>query len=99
MVVLSGYRSSLYDAMLTSWRRIEKVVTLRNGIKATECLWMNYPEPVALYDYRYLGNTFRERERLKRIKHNWRERLLRMPLLERRALASMIAEIGDGGSA
>lgn len=96
-VMLSGYRSSLYDAMLPEWRRTEKPVTLRNGIKAVECLWMNYPEPVALHDYRYLGNNFRERERLKRIKHNWKKRLLAMPLLERRALASMLAELDDAG--
>ena len=96
-VMLSGYRSSLYDAMLKGWRRVEKEVTLRAGIKAVECLWMNYAEPMALHDYRYLGNNFRERERLKRIKHNWKERLLQMPWLERRALASVFAEIDDAG--
>jgi DNA adenine methylase len=97
MVALSGYRSSLYDAMLQGWRRSEKVVTLRGGIKATECLWMNYPEPVALHDYRYLGDNFRERERLKRIRTRWKERLRRLPLLERRALAAALAECNDGG--
>ncbi len=97
MVALSGYRSSLYDAILRGWRRTEKVVTLRRGVKATECLWMNYPEPVALHDYRYLGDNFRERERFKRIRTNLKERLARMPLLERRALASMIAESCDDG--
>lgn len=97
MVAISGYRSSLYDAMLAGWRRTEKHVTLRNGLDAMECLWMNYPEPVALHDYRFLGNNFRERERLKRIKQNWSRRLLSMPLLERQALSSMIAELSDGG--
>jgi DNA adenine methylase len=97
MVALSGYWSSLYDAMLQGWRRSEKVVTLRQGMKATECLWMNYPEPVALHDYRFLGGDFRERERLKRISHRWKERLLRMPLLERRMLSAAIAEIGEAG--
>ncbi len=95
MVMISGYRSSLYDAMLDRWRRVDRVVTVRGGGKATECLWMNYPEPVALHDYRFLGDNFRERERLKRIRHRWRERLQRMPLLERLALSSMIAEFGD----
>jgi site-specific DNA-adenine methylase len=98
MVMISGYRSSLYDAMLPGWRRIEKVVTLRNGIKATECLWMNYPEPVALHDYRYLGETFRERERLTRIRTNLRAKLDRMTLLERRMLSSMLAEISDASA-
>ena len=97
MVMISGYRSSLYDAILQGWRRVEKQVTLRGGIKAVECLWMNYPEPVALHDYQYLGDNFRERERLKRIRHRWKERLARMPILERCALAAALAETGDVG--
>jgi len=96
-VQLSGYRSSLYDAILPAWRRVEKQVTLRNGIKAVECLWMNYAEPVALHDYRYLGNNFRERERFKRIRNNLKKRWLDMPLLERLALSSMLAELSDAG--
>lgn len=97
MVMISGYRSSLYDAMLPAWRCVEKQVTLRGGAKAIECLWMNYSEPVALHDYQFLGNNFRERERLKRIRHRWKERLARMPLLERCALAAALAETGDAG--
>ena len=31
-----------------------------------EWLLMNYSAPVELHDYRYLGNTFRDRERIKR---------------------------------
>ncbi len=96
MVMISGYRSSLYDAMLQGWRRTEREVVLRGGTKATECLWMNYPEPVALHDYQYLGNNFRERERFKRIRNNLRTKLEKMPLLERRALASALAEFNDG---
>lgn len=97
MVMISGYRSSLYDAMLPEWRRVEKVVSLRQGIKATECLWMNYPEPVELHDYRFLGENFRQRERLKRIKENLKRQVLKMPILERRAISSMLAEICDDG--
>ncbi len=95
MVMISGYRSSLYDAMLPAWRREERQVTLRGGVKAVECLWMNYSTPMALHDYQYLGDNFRERERLKRIRNRWKERLLRMPELERRALSSMLAEFDD----
>lgn len=97
MVMISGYRSSLYDASLQGWRRVEKVVTLRRGIKAVECLWMNYPEPVELHDYRFLGENFRQRERLKRIKENLKRQVLKMPILERRAISSMLAEICDNG--
>lgn len=96
MVAVSGYHSSLYDAMLQGWRRTEKKVTLRYGIKAVECLWMNYPEPVALHDYRYLGDTFRERERLKRIAGNMKKKLQRMTKLERMMMTAVIAELSGG---
>jgi hypothetical protein len=96
MVMISGYRSSLYDAMTPTWRRVEREVVLHGGIKATECLWMNYPEPIALHDYQFLGDNFRQRERLKRIRLNWKNRLARMPILERRALSAALAEIDDG---
>lgn len=52
----------------------------------------HFPPPVALHDYRYLGVTFRERERIKRKKQRWTDRLHRLPLLERQALLSAIEE-------
>jgi hypothetical protein len=57
---------------------------------------MNYPEPKELHDYRYLGNNFRQRERIKRIKTRWLARLDRMGALERYALLTTIAEYNDG---
>jgi hypothetical protein len=42
--------------------------------------------------YRYLGEDFRERERIKRKKQRWVNRLHTMPTLERRALLNAIAE-------
>ena len=52
MVVLSGYRSNLYDQALGDWRRVERSVAVlasnvsaRSGTMAkprrTECLWIN----------------------------------------------------------
>jgi hypothetical protein len=51
---------------------------------------MNYPTPVALHDYRYLGDNFRERERIKRKANRWVAKLQNMPVLERQALLSAI---------
>ena len=42
---------------------------------------MNYPAPVELHDYRYLGDTFRERERLKKISENLVRRFRAMPVV------------------
>lgn len=95
MVAISGYQSSLYSAYLQGWRTIHYRTVNRAGNVVTEWLWMNYPEPKALHDYRYLGENFRQRERLKRIRTRWLARLGRMDRLERYMLTSAIAEFGD----
>jgi DNA adenine methylase len=40
-VVLSGYRSALYDDRLPHWRRIERGVQDQKGQVRAECLWLN----------------------------------------------------------
>jgi hypothetical protein len=95
MVALSGYWSSLYASMLQDWRSISYMVGVQGGQAREEWLWMNYPEPAALHDYRYLGENFREREKITRQKRRWRARLLRMSSLQRYALLSSIAELNE----
>jgi DNA adenine methylase len=94
MVMISGYWSDLYANALEDWHRLSFQTMTRGGRLATEWLWCNYPEPVALHDYRYLGEDFRERERIKRKKQRWVNRLRSMPILERRALLAAIEEAG-----
>lgn len=86
MVMLSGYWSQLYADMLTGWNTVTYTTTTLGGTVAEEWLWLNYPLPVALHDYRYLGEDYRERERIKRKVSRWRARLATMPTLERQAL-------------
>lgn len=95
MVAISGYWSSLYEARLQGWRSISFQAGTRAGTAATEWLWMNYPEPVALHDYRYLGENFREREKITRQRKRWQARLLRMSSLQRYSLLASIAEMGE----
>jgi hypothetical protein len=90
MVMLSGYANALYRRKLKKWNSASFQAMTRGGTLATEWLWFNYSEPTALHDYRYLGEGFRERERIKRKKLRWVNRLKRMPLLEKRALLSAI---------
>lgn len=95
MVAISGYWSKLYDETLKDWRAINFQAGTRAGTAATEWLWMNYPEPVALHDYRYLGENFREREKITRQRKRWRARLLRMSSTQRYALLASINELGN----
>lgn len=92
-VAISGYWSALYGCMLGDWRTISFQTTKRSGKPATEWLWMNYPEPLELHDYRYLGDTYRSRERIKRKRERWKERLRQLPSLERHALFAAIEEV------
>jgi DNA adenine methylase len=95
-VMLCGRPSEMYTRALPTWRTLDYTSGTRGGPKP-ERLWMNYPEPVALHDYSYLGSNFRERERIKRLRQRWRARLAVMPAMERYAVLASIAELGEGG--
>lgn len=94
MVAISGYWSELYADRLSGWRLVRFMAQTRGGPRE-ECLWMNYPEPAELHDYRYLGEGYRERERMKRMQGRWAARLGAMPRLERYALLSAMAVHGE----
>lgn len=97
-IAVSGYWSELYARALIGWRSTQFLTTKRNHERAEEWLWMNYPEPIVLHDYRYLGRNFRERERIKRKKGRWKRRLAAMSILERRSIMASLAELEDGRS-
>jgi len=94
-VIISGYWSEMYAHELADWRTISFQAVTRGGSLATEWLWMNFPEPAELHDYQYLGESFRERERIKRKINRWVARLEKMPILERHALSAALAKVGD----
>lgn len=87
LIMVSSYPNKLYDSHLSekSFRTTTFQSQTRNG-PATEKLWMNYPEPTELHDYRYLGDDYRERERIKGIITRNTAKIKRMPAVERQAL-------------
>ena len=93
MVMISGYYSDLYAEALQGWRTISYQAMTRGGTLATEWLWMNYPEPSELHDYRHLGRNYRERERVKRKISRWKARLEKMNSIERHAMMMAIEEL------
>ena len=92
-VMLCGYSTPLYQLALAGWRTLTYSSVTRGGSVAEEWLWMSYPEPLELHDYRYLGAGYRERERIKRKKLRWRRRLQEMPALERFAVLAASEEL------
>ena len=99
LVMVSSYWSELYARDLAGWNYVQFEAMTRGGKPATESLWFNFPTPVELHDYRYLGENFRERERIKRKKSRWVNRLARLDRLERQALLSAIADSGISSDA
>ena len=92
-VMISGYSCTLYARELKEWNACAFQASTR-GKPAAEWVWYNYPRPVELHDYRYLGRDFREREQIKRMKQRWLAKLERMPALKRQALLAAIAATG-----
>jgi len=95
MVMISGYPNELYDDALSSWTTATFWGQTRGRAPATEKVWMNYPPPIRLHDYRYLGNTFREREMIKRKRLRWLKRFMAMEDLERNALGAAIDDLNS----
>lgn len=93
-VILSGYYSTLYAKKLSHWRVVTYTGQTRGGPR-TEYLWCNFPEPLELHDYRYLGKDFRERERIKKMQRRWAAKLAKLPSLERHALYAVIREVQE----
>jgi site-specific DNA-adenine methylase len=92
-VMISGYDSPLYNDILASWRKEFFQTTNRAGQRTTEIVWCNFPPPLELHDYSHLGKDFRERERIKRKRLRWKNRLLKMDSQERFALMATIDEL------
>lgn len=89
-VAISSYQNDLYDHILKDWNLVQFQAQTRTG-PAVECLYMNYPVPTELHDYRYLGDDFIERQRIKRKIERHVNRLRELPALERAAILSALS--------
>lgn len=89
MVMITGYRHTIYDDALKNWRRMDYMASTRQGT-VKESAWMNYDEPPELHDYRFLGKNFRDRERIQRKIKRWKRRLEKLPALEKNAILDSI---------
>jgi hypothetical protein len=90
-VMVSHYPCELYGAALQSWRGITYRTRTR-GKTVHESLWCNFPEPAELHDWRYAGQSFRERLSLKRLAARWLARLEGMSSRKRGFVLNAIAQ-------
>jgi poly(3-hydroxyalkanoate) synthetase len=64
----------------------------RKGVRV-ETLWCNFnPDKFIKHDYSYMGDNFREREKLKRKSQRWIKNLDNLPADERNFLLSNITD-------
>jgi DNA adenine methylase len=88
-IMISGYPSPLYAKHLKGWRSKSFMSQTRRG-RRKEMLWMSYPQPTELHDYRFVGKDKVERFKLKRRRDNMLAKLRRLPAIERNALIMAI---------
>ncbi|MBK9160089.1 MAG: DNA adenine methylase [Nitrosomonadales bacterium] len=91
-VMLSGYRNDIYDKALAKWKRIDFEAMTRGGLK-TESLWLNYEPPAVPSELTFLGENYRERERIKRKKARWADKLCKLPPAERAAILERLLDL------
>lgn len=92
-VMISGYYSDLYRQTLAGWHTHTFTAYNRAHDPATEYIWCNFEPSGRLHDYNHLGANFRERERIKRKKARWVNKLQNMDMLERAAILAAIEEV------
>ena len=88
-VLISTYDNDLYKLELQNWRVKKYVSTTRRG-GAIESLYMNYEKPEELHDYSFLGDNYRERERIKRKIKRTVRKFRTLPPLERNAIFNQL---------
>lgn len=74
-VMISGYSNDTYDEMLEGWEKRLFAGTSHTGSRE-EAVWLNF-EPAVLHDTRFLGETFRDRQGIKRKRARWVSRFRR----------------------
>lgn len=92
IIAISTYANEIYNEEFLGhdhWHCREHAAQTRHG-RVTEQLWMNYPTPDHLHDYRYLGANFREREDITRKQRRWLTNFNNLPILERRAMLELL---------
>lgn len=89
-ILISGYESDMYNEMLFGWRKEHFNAVDRRGNVRVETVWINYPEPLELHDYRFLGKDFRERYKIKQKIKTLEGKLERMPAQERYAMLGAV---------
>lgn len=95
-VMVSGYGNTTYDEMLCGWRKRVFTGTSHGG-RREETVWFNF-EPTVLHDTRFLGETFRDRQTIKRKRARWASRFRNEPLAVQQAILADLLSVFAGSA-
>jgi DNA adenine methylase len=90
-IMLSGYASPAYARELAGWNTFLFKGTSHAGLRE-EIVWMNY-HPTLLHDTRYLGNTYRDRQSVRRKRERWLARFIGEPIAIQQALLADLTKL------
>lgn len=90
-VLISGYDSHLYNEVLSGWNRHSFSAKTQTDVR-TETVWFNYACPTRLHDSQYLGQTFRDREQVRRKLNRLKGKFEEMDPLVRSALLDWLSD-------
>lgn len=82
-ILISHYSCNLYNNVLDNWHKQDFSNNTRAG-RVTDRLYWNY-KIKELHDYSFIGENYREREKIKGMLNNTVSKIERMPDLQRRA--------------
>ena len=90
-IMLNHYECPEYERLTESGWYKHRYPTMTHGGMTTVTIYMNYPPPTQLHDYRFIGADFREREAQKRIKVNMLKKLERLAPVLRNSILTDLA--------
>jgi DNA adenine methylase len=92
-VIVSGYKSPLYDTMLRQWPHYDEFQTMSRGGPRTESLWCNFdPAAYTKHQHDFIGDGYTDRQRIKRKHDRWLKNLAAMPKDERDMIVRSIID-------
>lgn len=92
-VLLSGYRSTLYDEHLNNWWSIDFQSMTRGGVR-TETVWCNF-KPGEIHYHTFAGANYTDRQRIKRKAARWANNFKSLPIGEKQAVLAAILQSLD----
>jgi DNA adenine methylase len=90
-VMVSGYDSTMYRDRLRHWRRVTFAAKTHVDVRE-ESVWLNFDPPTALHDASHLGETFRERQTIRRRLARVMDKFGRMHPVERHQVLTLLKE-------